>query len=100
MPAFLLEIGVEEIPARMLDAAREELKQRITKLLTTEGFTATSGQGSNADLASFSTPRRLSFIANGIRAGQANVEEQLTGPSVSVAYKEGRPTPAAEAFAK
>ena len=29
MPAFLLEIGCEEIPARMIAAASEELKKRV-----------------------------------------------------------------------
>ena len=33
MPDFLLEIGTEEIPARMIDAASRELKQRVTDLL-------------------------------------------------------------------
>ena len=36
----------------------------------------------------------------GIAASQADVTEQLTGPSVNVAYKDGQPTPAAHAFAK
>ena len=38
MADFLLEIGVEEIPARMLDGAREELKERLTKLISAEGM--------------------------------------------------------------
>src|SRR6201997_4848884 len=39
-------------------------------------------------------------MASGIAAAQADVVEQITGPSVNVAYKEGQPTPAAHAFAK
>jgi glycyl-tRNA synthetase beta chain len=34
MSDFLLEIGVEEIPARMIDAARDELARRTKDLLT------------------------------------------------------------------
>ena len=33
MPDFLLEIGCEEIPARMIDAASAELRERVQKLL-------------------------------------------------------------------
>ena len=32
MPDFLLEIGCEEIPARMIDAASQELRERVLKL--------------------------------------------------------------------
>ena len=31
MPDFLLEIGCEEIPARMIDAASEELRERVER---------------------------------------------------------------------
>ena len=36
MPDFLLEIGTEEIPARMIDGAREELPDRVGDLLQRE----------------------------------------------------------------
>src|SRR5262249_33714409 len=39
-------------------------------------------------------------MAKGIAISQADVTEQVTGPSVNVAYKDGQPTPAAQAFAK
>jgi glycyl-tRNA synthetase beta chain len=39
-------------------------------------------------------------MASGLAASQADVVEQVTGPSVRVAYKDGQPTPAAHAFAK
>ena len=93
MPDFLLEIGCEEIPARMIDAASEELRQRVGSLLTRERL-------SSGEVTSFDGPRRLAVMASGIAAAQADVVEQLTGPSVSVAYKDGQPTPAAHAFAK
>ena len=37
MPDFLLEIGFEEIPARMIDAASEELQRRVGDLLFLSG---------------------------------------------------------------
>ena len=36
MPDFLLEIGTEEIPARMIDSARDELARRAQDLLSRE----------------------------------------------------------------
>ena len=36
MPDFLLEIGCEEIPARMIDAASQELRERVAALLLRE----------------------------------------------------------------
>ena len=40
------------------------------------------------------------MLAADIPAAQPDVTEQVTGPSVSVAFKDGQPTPAAHAFAK
>ena len=93
MPDFLLEIGCEEIPARMIAAASEELRERVTALLTRERL-------SGGEVTHFDTPRRLAVMAAGIAASQADIVEQVTGPSVNVAYKDGQPTPAAVAFAK
>jgi len=93
MPDFLLEIGCEEIPARMIDAASQELRDRVGALLTRERL-------AGGEITSFDTPRRLALMAFGIAATQADVVERLTGPSVNIAYKDGQPTPAAHAFAK
>jgi glycyl-tRNA synthetase beta chain len=93
MPDFLLEIGCEEIPARMISAASEELRERVAALLARERL-------SGGEVTHFDTPRRLAVLAAGIAASQADVVEQVTGPSINVAYKDGQPTPAAHAFAK
>jgi glycyl-tRNA synthetase beta chain len=76
----------------MLDA-EQELLWRVTRLLGNERLTYGS-------VNPFSTPRRLAMTVSGISAGQPDISEQMTGPSVSVAYKDGQPTPAAHAFAK
>ena len=94
MPDFLLEIGCEEIPARMIDAASLELRERVQKLLEREHLSATGA------ISSFESPRRLAVLASGIPAAQSDVTEQITGPSANVAFKDGQPTPAAHAFAK
>jgi glycyl-tRNA synthetase beta chain len=93
MPDFLLEIGCEEIPARMIDAASQELRDRVAALLVRERL---GGSG----ITTFETPRRLAIIAPGLASAQEDVTEQVTGPSAHVAYKDGQPTPAAHAFAK
>jgi glycyl-tRNA synthetase beta chain len=94
MSDFLLEIGTEEIPARMIAGAQAELERRVGELLHRERL------GGEAKLASFDTPRRLAVIAAGIPDAQPDVTEQLTGPAVTVAFKDGQPTPAGHAFAK
>src|SRR5437868_8012939 len=97
MPDLLIEIGCEEIPARMIEAAREEFGKRVTDLLQRERLTV---QRAEAAIASFSTPRRLAVLARHVSSQQPNVEEQLIGPATKVAFKDGNPTPAAEAFAR
>jgi glycyl-tRNA synthetase beta chain len=98
MPDFLLEIGCEEIPARMLDAARSELVERVAALLVRESLL--KPEAGWTPFASYSTPRRLAFRVSAIPDSQPDVTEQITGPSLKIAFKDGKPTPAAEAFAK
>ena len=57
MPDFLLEIGTEEIPARMIDGAREELARRVGDLLQRERLVQ------NSAVQAFSTPRRNAHTA-------------------------------------
>ncbi len=95
MSDFLLEIGLEEVPARMIAAAEAELGRRVSDLLTRERLLAPESK-----LTTYSTPRRLAVLVEGLLAAQADTEETLTGPSWKVAFKDGAPTAAAEAFAK
>ena len=95
MANFLIEIGLEEVPARMIAGAETELGKRVQDLLSRERLLEDGAQ-----VKTYSTPRRLAVLVEGVRAAQADVEEKLTGPSWSVAFKDGNPTKAAEAFAK
>ncbi len=95
MSDFLLEIGLEEVPARMIAGAEAELGRRVKDLLGRERLL-----GPEAKLTTYSTPRRLAVLVEGVLAAQADTEEQLTGPSWKVAFKDGAATAAAEAFAK
>ena len=93
MPDFLLELGCEEIPARMIDAASQEMRERVSALLSRERLAP-------GEVTYLDTPRRLAVMAIGVPVAQPDVTEELTGPSAAVAYKNGEPTGAAHAFAK
>jgi glycyl-tRNA synthetase beta chain len=95
MSEFLFEIGLEEVPARMIAGAQAELQRRIVALLGRERLI-----GSDAVAVSFSTPRRLAVRVSGVAERQQDVSEELLGPSAKIAYKDGVATPAAQAFAK
>jgi glycyl-tRNA synthetase beta chain len=95
MPDFLFEIGLEEVPARMLAAAQAELLKRTLALLTREKLI-----GAEPVEHSYSTPRRLAVLVKDVCEQQEDITEEITGPAVKIAFKEGAPTPAAEAFAR
>lgn len=78
----------------MIAGAQEELQRRLNDLLNRERLPAAE------PLSSVDTPRRLAVLATGIPAAQPDLAEQITGPSVTVAFENGQPTPAAHAFAK
>ncbi len=107
MPDLLFEIGLEEVPARMIASAQAELLRRTLALLAREQLLA----GSDAETPapdptgrsnglSYSTPRRLAVLVQGVRAQQPDITEEITGPAVKIAFKDGKPTAAAEAFAR
>ena len=95
MAEFLFEIGLEEVPARMIAGAQAELEQRVVKVLERERLVA-----SGVESRSFATPRRLAVWVKDVAERQEDVAEEMVGPSVKVAYKDGAATPAAFAFAK
>jgi glycyl-tRNA synthetase beta chain len=97
MSEFLLEIGLEEIPARMIAGAESELGRNFTDLLTRERVLGADGK-----VTTYSTPRRLAVRVEGLAASQPDTEEQLLGPSWKIAFpkSEDEPGPAAVAFAK
>jgi glycyl-tRNA synthetase beta chain len=95
MAKFLFEIGLEEIPARMIAAAEAELTRRVVDLLTRENVLE-----QDYSVRRYATPRRLAVLVEGVCSKQQDRQEQLTGPASKIAFKDGIPTPAATAFAK
>jgi glycyl-tRNA synthetase beta chain len=92
---FLFEVGLEEVPARMIAGAEAELRTRVVGMLTRERLV-----DGEVEAKSFSTPRRLAVLVRGVAARQADASEELMGPAVKIAYKDGVAGPAAVAFAK
>lgn len=89
---YLLEVGMEEIPARFLLSLMEQLKQRVGQFLNTERIEYET-------LHSYATPRRLAVLVEGIAGKQSDLNETVKGPSLKVAQNEaGEWTKAALGF--
>ncbi|HET6348251.1 MAG TPA: glycine--tRNA ligase subunit beta, partial [Candidatus Krumholzibacteria bacterium] len=94
MSDFILEIGAENIPASYLPPAIAQLSADATALLARTRFVY-------EEIYTTATPRRLVLVVRGLAPRQAEGEEVITGPPASRALGEdGRPTPAAEGFAR
>ncbi len=94
MSAFVLEIGTEELPARFLAGLEEELGKRFGLALAEYGLLFSG-------LRVCSTPRRLVVFIGELAENATTREEVVQGPSVKAAFDNGgRPTRAAEGFAK
>jgi glycyl-tRNA synthetase beta chain len=91
---FLLEIGLEEVPARFLRGAVEQLQDKIAKFLNDNHIAFEA-------IENYATPRRIAIIAKGVAEKQADVDEQVKGPSKKIAMNEaGEWSNAALGFAR
>lgn len=91
---FLLEVRAEEIPARMLPPATQELGSRLFEELMARQLPPASV------IATF-TPRRLVLVLEGLPEREPDRDEEVLGPPVAAAFRpDGTPTPAAEGFAR
>ncbi len=94
MATFLLEIRTEEIPANALPGARRQLEQQYGRLFEESGF-------ADVSVRALSTSLRLVVEAQNLPLRQQDRTEELTGPPSRVAFDaDGKPTKAAEGFAK
>lgn len=90
----LLEIGVEELPARFIDDAEKQLKEKTVAWLQENRIEFKS-------VESFSTPRRLALRINDIASEQTTVTEEVRGPQLKNAQDhDGNWTKAAIGFTK
>ncbi|MBC7872314.1 MAG: glycine--tRNA ligase subunit beta [Chitinophagaceae bacterium] len=91
---FLLEIGVEELPAGDVDSALAQLQAAAPTLFENLRL-------SYSELKVYATPRRLVVMAQGLAPLQTDMETIEKGPPANRAFDaDGKPTKAAEGFAR
>ncbi|MCF6461781.1 glycine--tRNA ligase subunit beta [Clostridium sp. Cult1] len=89
---YLLEIGVEELPARFINGALNQLKENTEKMLEDERI-------EYASMETYATPRRLVLIIHELCEKQLTLKETIKGPARKIAYDdEGNPTKALQGF--
>ena len=93
MEKLLFEIGTEEIPAKFMPGILKQLQElaagKMQELrIPFENITV------------YGTPRRMTFIAEGVAETQADSTIEAKGPSVKIAFVSGAPSKAAIGFAR
>ncbi len=89
----LFEIGVEELPARFIKDAEQQLKEKTTTWFTDLRIPYEA-------ISVFSTPRRLAIRIEGVAENQTTIEEEVRGPALHIAKKDGEWTKAAIGFTR
>ena len=76
----LLEIGLEEMPAKYVRSSSIQLKEKMAAFLEANriGFDA---------IEMYATPRRLAVIASGVSDKQADLAEVIKGPAKKIALQ-------------
>ncbi|WP_150266354.1 glycine--tRNA ligase subunit beta [Paenibacillus tepidiphilus] len=91
---ILFEIGLEEVPARFLRAAMEQLQDKTEKWLESSRIT-------HSGVQAYATPRRLAVLVKAAAERQTDVSEEVKGPSRKIALDEnGAWSKAALGFAR
>jgi glycyl-tRNA synthetase len=91
---FLLEIGVEELPAHEVDQALSQLEP-LAEVMFDELRLQHNG------IRTYATPRRLVIAARELAPSQLDAQETVKGPPADRAYDaDGHPTKAAQGFAR
>ncbi|CAM3435963.1 glycine--tRNA ligase subunit beta [Marinicrinis lubricantis] len=91
---LLLEIGMEEVPARFVRGAMEQLTEQIKKWLDESRI-------SYEELSSYATPRRIAVLVKAVAEKQSDMTEEAKGPAKKIALDEqGEWTKAALGFAR
>ncbi len=91
---LLFEIGCEELPARFVDPALQQMREAFENACRDERIDAGA-------LKVLGTPRRLTLIATSLADSQEDLEEERTGPPANIAFDDdGNPTGAAKGFAR
>jgi glycyl-tRNA synthetase len=92
--SFVLEIGVEELPANDVDHALNQLREKVPAWLADLRL-------EHGPVTIHATPRRLAVFVEALSAGQPDREDLVKGPPADRAFDSaGVATPAAMGFAK
>jgi len=89
---LLIEIGVEELPAIPLLKELKNIEKKYADILEKNSLLC--------EFEFYYTPRRLVLWHREFKVCQDDSSEEFFGAPLEMAYKEGKPTPAAEGFAK
>lgn len=91
---FLLEIGLEEMPAHAVTPSMKQLEEKMMGFLAEKRLSYSS-------IKTFSTPRRLTVQITDLADRQADTEEEIKGPAKKIAYdNEGNWSKAAQGFVR
>lgn len=77
----LLEIGLEEMPARFVTDSMNQLGGKVEQFLQEQ-------QISYDGIKVYSTPRRLAVLVQGVAEAQKDIEEEAKGPAKKIALQE------------
>lgn len=92
MQDFLLELGFEELPARFVKGALEQLSEAILKGLA-------QARLNHGQVLQYSTPRRLTILIKDLEMQQEDLVEEIKGPPLNIAKDEnGNLTKAGQGF--
>lgn len=91
---FLLEIGLEEMPAHVVSPSVNQLAQRMSDFLKKQRLDFSG-------IEKYSTPRRLAVIVTGLADKQTDIKEEAKGPAKKIAVdKDGNWSRAAQGFSR
>ena len=91
---FLVEIGTEELPPKVLRQLSETFAEGITKRLADQQLSFT-------EMTAYAAPRRLAVVITDLAEQTPDQDVVSWGPPAKVAFgADGQPTKAAEAFAR
>lgn len=94
MQDYLLEIGVEELPARYINNAINQLENDFVKFLNENKL-------KYEEVIKYSTPRRLAILVKNLDDSQEDSTVEIKGPSAKIAYdEENNPSKALLGFMK
>ena len=93
MEKLLFEIGTEEIPAKFMPGILKQLQELAADKMQELRIPF-------ENIKVYGTPRRITFIAEGVAEAQADSTIEAKGPSAKIAFVSGAPSKAAIGFAR